>query len=260
SRRVSDGQGVEVAQRTVEECGVVAVRRRLTIDRTVRTVFARACACRTWHVCRARGAGSEADRAAAALDARAGWARGHARLRPGLRRAGTLARRDAAARAAPPGRAACGAAADQPVRHELRRAARRGGHRRERVRLSGPRLAVLRRDSLARLPARAGRVSAAGVLGGAGECRGGRRAGEARPEAARRRMTGPRHIGAIVVAAMLALAIVGPWLAPYAPDSWVGPPLRPPSRGHWLGTDDMGQDLWSAWLYGARHSVVIAVL
>jgi ABC-type glutathione transport system ATPase component/ABC-type dipeptide/oligopeptide/nickel transport system permease subunit len=73
-------------------------------------------------------------------------------------------------------------------------------------------------------------------------------------------MTGPRRIGAIVVAAMLALAMVGPWLAPYAPDAWVSAPFQPPSRGHWLGTDDMGQDLWSAWLYGARHSVVIAVL
>ena len=73
-------------------------------------------------------------------------------------------------------------------------------------------------------------------------------------------MSGPRRVGAILVAAMLVLAVVGPWLAPYAAGAWVAPPFQPPSRAHWLGTDDMGQDLWSAWLYGARHSVVMALL
>ena len=73
-------------------------------------------------------------------------------------------------------------------------------------------------------------------------------------------MSTPRRTGAIVVAIMLAVAAIGPWLAPFAPDAWVAAPFQPPSRAHWLGTDDMGQDLCSAWLYGARHSVVIALI
>lgn len=70
----------------------------------------------------------------------------------------------------------------------------------------------------------------------------------------------PRRVGAILVTAMLALAIFGPLLAPYDPTAWVAAPFQPPSSDHWLGTDDMGQDLWSAWLYGAAHSVGIALM
>jgi ABC-type glutathione transport system ATPase component/ABC-type dipeptide/oligopeptide/nickel transport system permease subunit len=70
---------------------------------------------------------------------------------------------------------------------------------------------------------------------------------------------GPRRIGAALVAVMLLLAAFGPLLARYDPTAWTAAPFQPPSRAHWLGTDDMGQDLWSAWLYGARHSVAIAL-
>lgn len=71
---------------------------------------------------------------------------------------------------------------------------------------------------------------------------------------------GPRKAGAALVVVMLLVAALGPFLAPYDPSAWVAAPFQPPSRSHWLGTDDMGQDLWSAWLYGARHSVAIALL
>jgi ABC-type glutathione transport system ATPase component/ABC-type dipeptide/oligopeptide/nickel transport system permease subunit len=64
----------------------------------------------------------------------------------------------------------------------------------------------------------------------------------------------------VLVAIMATLAVLGPWLAPYKPDAWVAAPFQPPSGAHWLGTDDMGQDLWSAWLYGARHAILIALL
>lgn len=69
-----------------------------------------------------------------------------------------------------------------------------------------------------------------------------------------------RHPGAWLVGVMVLLALVGPGLAPYDPDEWVAEPFLPPSADHWLGTDDMGQDLWSALLHGARHSVLIALL
>lgn len=69
-----------------------------------------------------------------------------------------------------------------------------------------------------------------------------------------------RRLGVYLVGAMVLLALVGPQLAPYDPDEWVAAPFLPPSSEHWLGTDDMGQDLWSALLYGTRHSVLIALL
>jgi ABC-type glutathione transport system ATPase component/ABC-type dipeptide/oligopeptide/nickel transport system permease subunit len=71
---------------------------------------------------------------------------------------------------------------------------------------------------------------------------------------------GPRRVGALLVALMVAVAIAGPLLAPYDPNAWTAAPFQTPSLHHWLGTDDMGQDLLSVWLYGARHSVVIALL
>ena len=69
-----------------------------------------------------------------------------------------------------------------------------------------------------------------------------------------------RRLGVGLVALMVAVGVAGPLLAPYAPGDWVAAPFQPPSRAHWLGTDDMGQDLWSAWLHGARHSLLIALL
>ncbi|MEA2164762.1 MAG: peptide/nickel transport system ATP-binding protein ddpF [Thermoanaerobaculia bacterium] len=70
----------------------------------------------------------------------------------------------------------------------------------------------------------------------------------------------PRRIGALLVALMIVAAVAGPLVAPYDPGAWSAAPFQRPSVSHWLGTDDMGQDLWSAWLYGARHSIVIALL
>jgi ABC-type glutathione transport system ATPase component/ABC-type dipeptide/oligopeptide/nickel transport system permease subunit len=69
-----------------------------------------------------------------------------------------------------------------------------------------------------------------------------------------------RRVGAGLTGTMLLLALLGPLLAPYDPNAWVGLPYQAPSLTHWLGTDDMGQDLWSALLHGARHSVTVALL
>ena len=71
---------------------------------------------------------------------------------------------------------------------------------------------------------------------------------------------GLRRVGAVLVGMMLLMALLGPVSAPYDPNAWVGQPYQPPSLAHWLGTDDMGHDLWSALLHGARHSVVVALL
>ena len=59
------------------------------------------------------------------------------------------------------------------------------------------------------------------------------------------------------------LAIIGPLIAPYNPNTSVsttnGTPM-PPSAAHWLGTDRLGRDLLVRTLCGVRLSLVLAVL
>ena len=61
--------------------------------------------------------------------------------------------------------------------------------------------------------------------------------------------------GAIVLGALLA-----PWLAPYEMAEIVGGVWEPMSREHWLGTDNLGRDLLTRVLYGARTTLAIAVM
>jgi peptide/nickel transport system ATP-binding protein/peptide/nickel transport system permease protein len=65
------------------------------------------------------------------------------------------------------------------------------------------------------------------------------------------------------VALLLAIAVVavfGRALAPYDPDAIVAAPYLPPSAQHWLGTNDIGQDLLSELLAGAATSLTIGLV
>lgn len=53
------------------------------------------------------------------------------------------------------------------------------------------------------------------------------------------------------------LAIFGPILSPHTYNLPSGSSLEPPSKTHWLGTDDLGIDIWSQISYGARISLVV---
>jgi len=65
----------------------------------------------------------------------------------------------------------------------------------------------------------------------------------------------------IAGAVLLVVAIVAAsWLAPYRPGALSGEPLRPPSREHLLGTNNVGQDLASQLLVGTRTSLTIALV
>ncbi|MGE0423088.1 MAG: ABC transporter permease [Reyranellaceae bacterium] len=59
-----------------------------------------------------------------------------------------------------------------------------------------------------------------------------------------------------VVGIMIAVAILAPWIAPYDPikQSWSAV-RKAPSALHWLGTDEVGRDLLSRILFGARASL-----
>lgn len=70
--------------------------------------------------------------------------------------------------------------------------------------------------------------------------------------------------GAVIALAIVLIAIFAPWIAPYPEDagSATHPEilLQPPSREHLFGTDQVGRDVFSRVLYGARVSPAIAFL
>ncbi|MCJ7837311.1 ABC transporter permease [Cuneatibacter sp. NSJ-177] len=66
--------------------------------------------------------------------------------------------------------------------------------------------------------------------------------------------------GLILIGVMAILAILAPVIAPYAYDkqdlyhTFLGP-----CREHWFGTDNLGRDIFSRILYGARYSLSIGI-
>lgn len=71
--------------------------------------------------------------------------------------------------------------------------------------------------------------------------------------------------GALLVAAVVLVALVGPLFAPFDPDEQLtegltlegGPAM--PSAAHWLGADPMGRDELSRLLHGGRISLTVAL-
>lgn len=64
-----------------------------------------------------------------------------------------------------------------------------------------------------------------------------------------------------IVLIMALLALFAPVVAPYSPVAQhPGMELRPPSAQFWLGSDDLGRDLFSRILYGARVSFIVGIL
>jgi len=73
------------------------------------------------------------------------------------------------------------------------------------------------------------------------------------------RVPGFTLAGATLTVGVLALAAFAPWLAPFDPFAIVGPPSLPPGGVHGLGTNDIGQDLMSELVYGARASLTVGL-
>jgi len=69
-----------------------------------------------------------------------------------------------------------------------------------------------------------------------------------------------RGLALAVLGLLIAAALSAPLIAPYDPALPVGLPLKPPGPDHLLGTNDLGQDVWSQWLWGSRASLLIAVV
>jgi peptide/nickel transport system permease protein len=69
-------------------------------------------------------------------------------------------------------------------------------------------------------------------------------------------------VASAIVLVLIALACVAaPLIAPYPFDAIdLGAIREPPSAEHWMGTDDLGRDLFTRVLYGGRVSIAIGVL
>jgi peptide/nickel transport system permease protein len=67
-------------------------------------------------------------------------------------------------------------------------------------------------------------------------------------------------VGMFVVVAWVLVAIFAPELAPYAPNNEFGPLNAAPSHLFLFGTDELGRDVFSRVLYGARLSLPLAAL
>jgi peptide/nickel transport system permease protein len=66
--------------------------------------------------------------------------------------------------------------------------------------------------------------------------------------------------GCLVLSLFLICAVFAPWLAPHDPARLnLSARLLPPSAAHWFGTDELGRDVLSRTLYGARISLTVAV-
>ncbi len=65
-------------------------------------------------------------------------------------------------------------------------------------------------------------------------------------------------LGGVLLVVMLALAFFAEWLAPYGYDEAnMFARLKPSSPSHWLGTDNLGRDLFSRVIHGARVSMAV---
>src|SRR5439155_226298 len=71
-------------------------------------------------------------------------------------------------------------------------------------------------------------------------------------------------VGGLLSALIVVIALLAPVLAPFPGDAGTATHpflvLRPPSAQHWFGTDNVGRDVYSRVLYGARISPLIAVI
>src|SRR3982751_1664217 len=68
-------------------------------------------------------------------------------------------------------------------------------------------------------------------------------------------------VGAVILVAVALAALLAPWLAPYDPMALkILDRLQSPRATHWFGTDELGRDVYSRVVFGARYSLMIGAL
>jgi peptide/nickel transport system permease protein len=70
--------------------------------------------------------------------------------------------------------------------------------------------------------------------------------------------------GLVIVVLFVLVAAVGPWIVPYPEDArgavHLERKLQAPSAAHWFGTDEVGRDVFTRVIYGARASLLAGVI
>lgn len=74
-----------------------------------------------------------------------------------------------------------------------------------------------------------------------------------------KRARSPMVLGGAIMATLAAVALLAPVLSPYDPRAFTGAPLDGPSGRHLLGTNNLGQDILSQLVWGARSSLFVAI-
>ena len=68
-------------------------------------------------------------------------------------------------------------------------------------------------------------------------------------------------VGSVMLALAILTAVMAPWIAPYDPEASTEVSIEDiyarPTAAHWLGTDDGGKDVFSAFIYGSRVSLIV---
>ena len=74
------------------------------------------------------------------------------------------------------------------------------------------------------------------------------------------RQSGPGRVGLALTLFLVVIALAAPWIAPANPTAQNLPArLMAPSVAHWMGTDELGRDILSRIIYGARVSMIVSV-
>ena len=74
------------------------------------------------------------------------------------------------------------------------------------------------------------------------------------------RRSGLGRAGLVLTTLLVVLALFAPWIAPTGPAAQDLPArLQGPTVAHWMGTDELGRDVFSRVLYGARISMLVGI-
>jgi peptide/nickel transport system permease protein len=74
------------------------------------------------------------------------------------------------------------------------------------------------------------------------------------------KQSGPGRWGLALTLLLVILALTAPWIAPADPTAQNLPArLASPSTTHWMGTDELGRDILSRILFGARVSMLVSI-
>ena len=68
------------------------------------------------------------------------------------------------------------------------------------------------------------------------------------------------QLGLLMLAAMVLVTVLGPWVTPFDPSATSPDSLAAPGAEHWLGTDSIGRDVLSRLIIGGRTTLLITVV